>query len=407
MVPIGLLEVLALTLAHLHWLGGVRTDEAKYLLNIPYPHPPLGRFLLHLFEWLPDPEAFLRMVLATLVVQSMWFIWDIGRDCSHRERMGLCLTWILSAAVFTQAGTLMMAPITAVQMLVLLWMESRIHTLPHEKTDRPQVRYAILIALVWLASLFTAYQAVLFAPLVWNMVAKLRRSLWETVFYVLGPVVALVIYTFAHPIILATFVIHSGEASSSVLLQLWNVGTSLVIAGSFFGTLAALVGLYRYSSWGLRLSAILLFLSFLPSFHSFYTILWTPIILGGVHAWMKAEKTDRLPYQPALAAAAVVLIALTAPWSFSADARAVSDVINAKAGTGGLVLMRGPFGHEWQYENTRSVRSFRDELLPRANAVVCTKSCRDVTLPGFTLAEKLPKTFTGELWIRSRGTLPQ
>jgi len=39
------LQIYALLLAGVQLLGGVRTDEAKYLLNIPYPHPPLARFL--------------------------------------------------------------------------------------------------------------------------------------------------------------------------------------------------------------------------------------------------------------------------------------------------------------------------------------------------------------------------
>jgi hypothetical protein len=56
-----------------------------------------------------------------------------------------------------------------------------------------------------------------------------------------------------------------------------------------------------------------------------------------------------------------------------------------------------------QYENRRPVLRFQPGLLKNAKAVVCTTSCRDVALPGFTLVQKVPKGFTGELWMHSSG----
>ena len=48
------LQAWAILLAFVQTLGGgVRTDEAKYLLNIPYPQPPLARWILGWTEALP------------------------------------------------------------------------------------------------------------------------------------------------------------------------------------------------------------------------------------------------------------------------------------------------------------------------------------------------------------------
>src|SRR3989338_9501527 len=102
-VTIILLEGYALFLALWQQLGGVHTDEAKYLLNIPYPHPPLARGIFHLLDGMPLQDMFWRIVLASLLIQAVWFVWDMACDLKNGERMALSGAWLLCAAIVFQA----------------------------------------------------------------------------------------------------------------------------------------------------------------------------------------------------------------------------------------------------------------------------------------------------------------
>ena len=74
LITVAGLEVYALALAFLQAMSGVRTDEAKYLLNIPYPHPPAARFVLGLTDGWAYQEIFWRIVFATLLVQAVFLV---------------------------------------------------------------------------------------------------------------------------------------------------------------------------------------------------------------------------------------------------------------------------------------------------------------------------------------------
>ena len=119
-VSILLLEIAAAGLAVLKWMGGVRTDEAKYFLNIPYPHPPLVRTMLHWTVLLPGAELVWRVVFATLLFQGVWLLWRSGRAFPRGLRILLAGAWLTSAATILQTGTVMMAPLTALFGLVLV-----------------------------------------------------------------------------------------------------------------------------------------------------------------------------------------------------------------------------------------------------------------------------------------------
>jgi hypothetical protein len=96
------LEFYSFALAGVRHVGGVHTDEAKYLLNIPYPHPPLARWILHWTELIPFQELLWRIVFATLLIQAVFFVWDMARMRTREERFTLCGLWLFS----TGAGTL-------------------------------------------------------------------------------------------------------------------------------------------------------------------------------------------------------------------------------------------------------------------------------------------------------------
>ena len=82
------LEGYALALAWIQSLGGVRTDEAKYLLDIPYPHPPLMRWVLNLTEGFTYQEMLWRMIFATLLVQAVWLVYHAAVEDPHLRHRG-------------------------------------------------------------------------------------------------------------------------------------------------------------------------------------------------------------------------------------------------------------------------------------------------------------------------------
>src|SRR3989338_1752916 len=165
------LELLAILLAWLQSLGGVRTDEAKMLLNIPYPHPPLLRWIVSQTEALPFQEMLWRVLLASIVVQAVWLVWDMGRDLPRGARMVAAGAWLLSAAVLAQAGSITTALVTAVWGLVFCWFFVRLEL----ETPSPRGReYIPWVTLLWLFSLFTAYQAVLYVPILIAVILRLR-----------------------------------------------------------------------------------------------------------------------------------------------------------------------------------------------------------------------------------------
>ena len=73
------LQMYALLLAWMQSLGGIHTDEAKYLLDIPYPHPPLVRWMVSQTELYVHQEMLWRVVFATLMVQAVFLVWSLGR----------------------------------------------------------------------------------------------------------------------------------------------------------------------------------------------------------------------------------------------------------------------------------------------------------------------------------------
>jgi len=135
--------------------GGVRTDEAKYLLSIPYPHPPLIRSLMAWTASMPAHEFFWRFLITSIVVQTAWIIFDLGDVLTKPRQYALAAVWLFSAAVFLQGGTIVLAVLAGVYGMIFVWfsLHPKAPTMP------------ALIALLWLASLFTVYQSVLYAPL--------------------------------------------------------------------------------------------------------------------------------------------------------------------------------------------------------------------------------------------------
>jgi|GEM_PF-470223 hypothetical protein len=396
------LEILAVLLGLVQSLGQVHTDEAKYLLNIPYPHPPLARWALHLIDAVPFQELFWRVVFASFMVQAVWFVWDMGRELPRAKRFTLAGSWLLSSGVLLQAGTVLLAPLTALHILIFLWLMLR--------PDLVQ-RFTLIVALLWFEAVFTTYQALLFLPLVLFLFFTTGISRWKALVYVCVPVALLGLYTLTNPLVLQSMVLHAGRGVDETLLdrtlgtlRVWGLGGSFII--SALGT----VGLLLSGSWGLIGSFVLLTAYVALSRYDYYMILFTPLFVAGL---LHFFSTPLIPSHSmiyryiiklrgggwllSLALALVVAVSLFPPDLTPSPAREVMQEIYRR-GIEGTVLIAGAFGHEWQYESMLPLRRYRPHLLESAEAAVCLTSCAGIMQVGWSKVEGLPIP----VWLRPR-----
>ncbi len=397
------LQILAIALANWQMLGGVRTDEAKYLLNIPYPHPPLMRWIFSLTESLPFQELFWRFLLATIVVQAVWLVWDMTRTFHLEDRILVCAAWLLSAAVLTQAGTITMAPIMAVETLVFLWLRTR-----PDITDRRSA----LIAGMWMITLFTSYPGILLLPLAWDVLRRSGCSRKEMVVYILGPVALLVLYTLTNPLALAIMLVHRNEGVGTGIstqiagfTRLWLIGGSGI--ASVVGTWGIITSINK-RDWPLVLSALLVsafvFFSITPTY---YAILFTPFFVAGLWTVFHQKRHPHaFPLLGCLIFSVAIITWFVQPARFPGPAREVIQAIQSEhpfpgadfAGAAtGSILISGTFGHEWQYESRTEIRRYRPEFVKDAVAIVCLNACE----PMFDTSEwKRLHDVPVETWVR-------
>lgn len=364
-------------LASLQMHFGVRTDEAKYLLDIPYPHPPLARFVFSLLDGWAYQELFWRVVLATLVIQAVWLVADMARPLGKTARLAAASCWLLSAAVIVQAGTVMMAPLTALQALVFVWLFMR--------PQRPSGDGS-LVALFWLASLFTAYQAILFAPLVWVVLARGNGSFLRRVLLFIVPVALLGLYTLTNPLVPASMLVHAGKDAAEALpmhllgvLRLWLIGGSIVF--SVFGT----VGLLLRPKAGLILSFILVCAYVFVARYDYYAMLFTPLLTAGLMLRMEAWGIVIRPHGLLRATSTTILLMLGVGLSLSLVSWPVPTVvpkiiaaIDDAVPSPGVLLIHGSFGHEWQQATRDSIERYTPGFTKTVKAVLCLSACPDM-----------------------------
>ncbi len=360
------LYAVALALWQVHI--GVRTDEAKYLLDIPYPHPPAARFVFSLLDGWQHQELFWRIVLATLLVQAVWLVIACVKGSSRFVAIAAALSWISSTAVLLQAGTVMMAPLTAVQGLVFVWLSLR---------ASDSRGYAGVIALFWLLSLFTAYQAVLFAPLVWVTLGRTGVSFSRKAAYIGIPIALLGLYTLTNPLAAASMVSHAGNGADPLLsdrltglLRLWMIG------GGIVASIAGTAGLFVRPRFGTLMSFLLVSAYIFLSPADYYAILFTPLCVAGVILLLQTAGRVALPLgflMPVGLLCSLLLVAWPQPGVVSLMMKA----IDATDGSG-YVLISGTFGHDWQYASMTPVLRYDPSRLDGARAVVCRISCTEM-----------------------------
>lgn len=382
-----LLQVYAFVLAFLQMPGGVRTDEAKYLLSIPYPHPPLVRSLMVWTSSLPYHELLWRVIFASLCVHAVWIIADLGEVLTRPRKWALCLAWLLSSAVFLQGGTVMLSVLSALFGLVFLWL-----ALHPEAPQKPA-----FIGLLWLASLFTAYQSVLFFPLVFSALMRSRTNKLMMFSYFLVPLILLILYTATNPLALASMAnVSSQDTVIPFFERATRIGWAWVVGGSFILSLTGTVGVITsnrpdlVATFGLVLGYIVL------SSQMYYALLLTPVFIGGMHLLLCRRRLRPVLFIGCEVLLTALIFFLSFPAMHTTSARHVLRALRDQEITG-TILVNGPFGHEWQYEASVPVLRFNQHLSLEAErsaqAFVCTKKACDndvnldqwVRLPGMPL----------------------
>lgn len=366
-----LFQAYVFALAALQALGGVRTDEAKYLLDIPYPHPPLVRAVLSWTELWPMQEAFWRCVFATLLVQAAWLVWTMAPDLPRRTRMALCACWLLSAPVVLQAGSIMMAPLNALQGLVLLWFWMR--------PDIGLRRSLGWLGLFWGASLFTAYQVGLYLPVVIALAARSRAPRRQQIACVLAPPALLALYALGNPLNLASFLLAGGKDAAEVMAAragalAWTVAG---LGGSGMLAVAGAAGVVRARAWPVAVSIFLLCAFIAVSNQSYYAVLLLPPFIAGAALLLRAVPRLGLPLLAATALGTLVLLVLVhlpLPLFVPGPARATMRML-AEEGFSGEILIHGSFGHEWQYESAWPIARDVPARRAGAGAIVCLAEC--------------------------------
>ncbi|MBI3331459.1 hypothetical protein HYZ99_00690 [Candidatus Peregrinibacteria bacterium] len=406
LIAIAALEVHALLLAWMQSLGGgVRTDEAKYLLNIPYPQPPLARTVLGWTEGLAFQEILWRVIFATLLIQAVWLVWDIGRNLSREHRFILAAGWLLSTSVLFQAGTVMMAPLTALFGLLFVWLalnRSPSASLGVNEATGSGVLLRergslFVVGMLWLAALFTAYQGILYMLLVWTILRRRHASLLEKVLYLGLPIALVALYTLTNPLAIASFVNAGGENLNipfalwgAYLVRLWITGGSLAL------TILGIFGLLRSRNVALLGSFILVSVFCFVSFREYYDILFTPLFIGGAALFLRhSRKIPLVPFLIVLVGTTAIAARLVPPIIDLGPAREVMRAIEARDQPGD-VLIHKYFGHAWQWESNLPIRRFAPELAKDAQAVICINPCEGFDPRGWQQLPDLPV----EVWMR-------
>lgn len=386
------LELYALLLTFVQSIGGIRTDEAKYLLNIPYPHPPFVRWILSATEQFPYHELFWRVLFATIVIQAVWFVYDLASHLSKEQRFALCAMWLLSAAVVLQAGTIMMAPLTGVQGLFLLWLYVRKPNLTLAQSG--------YLALFWLASLFTAYQAILYFPIVIALFWRMKIAPAYKVLGALLPVVLLVIYTPSNPLIPASMLSagmqNAGAGFDQTIFDVWTIW---MLGGSLILSIIGTWGMIRARSWVLISSLVLVLFYVFLSARLYYPILLTPLFVAGVIAAPTVFR--KVNFVLALHFLMSMYLLITGlPQVAPSEAWKVMQTLKALQGE--YILIQGDFGHQWQYESALPIRRFKTSLLDHAAAVVCLETCAELSHFGWKQVENL----STEVWFNTQKESP-
>ncbi len=356
---------------------GIHTDEAKYLLGIPYPHPPLFQFLLSSIDGWAFQEQFVRFIFAFALLSGSWIVWQLVDARYGKARFILVMSYFLAPGVLLYSGTVFMSLLTSIEFLLFLWL----YDMSQKKSGLGWI--PCVTGFLWLITLSTALQGILIAPLVFVI---LRRTLpgVKGMFIWLLPILVFFVILGANPLSIASFAVHPGHLFDShwkeftlEALKLWFV------AGGFLSILGTFALLYRRDI-PVLLSFSILCAYTLTSSQPYYAIILVPFVVFGC-----TRIVDILEHYRHFFVCSTVCCTLFVLYSsvVSAPEFRVRDFMhhlpsNVLQSSGNLMIS-GYFGHEWQYESPLPIRKFSQAALNGAIAVVCIKQCeKSVTEDG-------------------------
>ena len=369
-----LLQAYAFFLAWLHGLGGVQTDEAKYLLNIPYPHPPLLRWIMGQTASWSFQEMFWRVVLATLVVQAVWLVWDMTRGLPRAARVAVSVAWLLSPSILLQGGTIMLGPVTAFAALLMLWVLLRQR---QGMAVMPEIW-----GFLWAFALLTAYQGVTLLPLAIAGAMRSSGSAHRKAAAVILPLVLLMIVTLTNPFAVATMILHGEEGARMTLGEHARGAFALwMIAGAGIASFVGTLGLIASRRWEILSGFALTILFILTSApFPFYGILFLPWLVEGVRfafiAWPKKADIAAIVF---FVLYFLNIVRLSPGSNIPVEPSLARETmwIMKEHVSSGEIAIAGSFGHQWQYESPLPVRRYVPGKLDGVSAVVCLHSCEE------------------------------
>lgn len=320
--------------------------------------------------FLPGQEVLWRFIFATLLLQALWLVISFLPERESSQRFALGALWLFSAAVITLAGQILMAPVTALFALVFCWL-----LLKGEDLED----MAGWIALLWLASLFTAYQAILSLPIVFVIFWRMKLPLRKRLLCIGVPVVLLALYTATNPLTVASM-LTAGEQNAvtgTMFDALRGVGWLWIVGGSAVLSVLGTIGIIASRRWSLLLSLLLVAAFIAVSFRPYYCILFTPLFIAGIAAESRLLKWPGVTAIATLLCAFLIIPFALVPFEHS-PARVTMQALIEQGIDEGTVLIAGPFGHEWQYESPFIVRAFTPRAIDSARVVVCLADCPEI-----------------------------
>ncbi|MBP9773610.1 MAG: hypothetical protein KBD00_03190 [Candidatus Peribacteraceae bacterium] len=402
------LQLYALCLAVMQLSVGLRTDEAKYLLNVPYPHPPLARSVLATIKMFPYQELLWRIVLASLLVQLVWCVIVLTSD-KRLQRLLACL-WLTVPALILQSGSIMMAPLTAVSGFLFLIAAASSQRIKLEKDEYLGKRQAFFLGVLWLASLFTAYQAVLYLPLV--IAAFLRSSIarWKAVVYIFAPLVALGLYTLINPLAIASMGNAATENGSlSLLMHAHNAFMLWVLGGGIVFGITGIIGIVLSRRFEIIATLVLIFTYCTLSYHDYYAIFLVPLLLYGTFVLVRTWSRSSIILLTIIGTLSSLCVSAyflqffdtthaNLPRQTMTQLHAARpDIFDATASQR-TMLMVGYFGHDWQYESPFEVHKYSDALKnTHSDILVCLQSCTDTLKQGM---QRVAEVTAAEVYVQ-------
>ena len=259
-----------------------------------------------------------------------------------------------------------------------------------------------MVGCLWLLALFSAYQTVLYAPLLLGVLHAAHVSRRKQFLYLGLPLLLLGLYTLGNPLALASFA-HAGTQDTPLALHLRfsNVLQLCIVAGSLVTTFVGIVGIFGSGRPDFIVTLLLLLGFVAVTAQDYYAILLTPVFCAGVMFLLSKRRISGEVFIPLQILSAAVLLYHFFPRTAALPAWDTMRFLQSQ-GVSGLVLIDGYFGHEWQYESRgarigRFTQTLSSEAETEASAIVCTKkTCEEDVGDGWAELEGAPI----ETWIK-------